>query len=277
MSAPAEPAGQVRQPVRLDGAHVLVVGATGGVGSGVARVLASAGAHVHLSSRDGEAAARLAAELVAAGGAADGYAVDATDPVAVREHVAAVLAQAGRLSGAFCAVGSTPEALGYPAVSDDLAPEVFERPFRLIATSTFLVAREAAAAMARTGGGSVVTLSATLSGGSFGFMAALTATCGAVEAMTRALSGEYAPQGVRVSCVRGDAMPETSTIRATGAGIARLTGRGDDGPAGAPAGPLGRPLTVAETGRAVAFLLSDASTGISGQVLTVSGSPLAGG
>ena len=254
--------------------HLLVFAATGAIGSVTARVLARQGAHVWLSGRDEARSKALAAEIQAEGGRATAHTVDATDPVAVDSYVDTITAEVGRIDGAFNAIGLPPAELGYPARSDDLDVETFLRPLQVILASTFLSSRSAARAMAATGEGSVVTLSASLTGGAFGHMAALTATCGAIEAMTRALSGEYAPQGVRVNCVRGDAMPETSTIQQTGAAQARLAG-GEPGPM--PSGPLGRPLTVAETAQTVAFLLSDAASGMSSQVLTVSGSPLAGG
>ena len=257
----------------LAGRDVLVAGATGGVGSGTARLLARQGAHVWLAARDRARVQALADEIRAEGCAADGHAVDATDAEQVDAWVADVVRRAGAVHGAFTAVGQTPAALGYPARSDTLPAEVFERPLRLVVTSTFLVARSAARAMAPGAGGSVVTLSATLSGGAFAHMAALTAACGAVEAMTYALSGEYLPRGVRVNCVRGDAMPETTTIQETGAAMAALADVA--GPGDPPAGQ-GVPVTVAQTAATVAFLLSDAASGTSGQVLTVSGSPLAG-
>jgi 3-oxoacyl-[acyl-carrier protein] reductase len=63
--------------------------------------------------------------------------------------------------------------------------------------------------------GAIVTLSATLSGMTAANMAGISATCGAIEAMTRSLAGEFGRAGVRVNCVRGSAMPETRTIQET--------------------------------------------------------------
>lgn len=255
--------------------NILVFAATGAIGSGTARVLADRGAHVWVSGRDGQRTRALANELTAAGGAATAHVVDATDPKEIDAYLGEVVDTAGRIDGSFNAIGLPPAELGYPARSDDLDIGVFLRPMQVILASTFATSRASARAMAGAGEGAVVTLSSTLTGGAFGFMAALTATCGAIEAMTRALSGEYGPAGVRVNCVRGDAMPETSTIQQTGA--AQMALMGVDGPQDPPATPLGRPLTVADTAKAVAFLLSDEASGLSSQVMTVSGSPLAGG
>lgn len=96
-------------------------------------------------------------------------------------------------------------------------------------------------------------------------MAGISAACGAVEAMTRALAGEFGPHGVRVNCVRGSGMPETRTIQETFAGQIALTGE----PPKMALPPLGRPISVAETVSTAAFLASDAASGMTGQVVTV--------
>lgn len=124
--------------------------------------------------------------------------------------------------------------------------------------------------MVRQGNGSIVTLSASLTDGNFGYMAGITAACGAIEAMTRSLAGEFGPAHVRVNCVRATAMPETRTIRETTAGVARIVGIPVE--AATPAfGPQRRPLTVRETATAAAFLASDAASGITGQIVNVYG------
>lgn len=258
----------------LAGKRIAVFAATGQVGAATAGVLAAHGAHLALSGRDNERLQLLADRINREGGEASVSLVDATDPVAVAAHLAGVAADGG-LHGAFNAVGRTPAQLGYPARSTELDVGTFLEPYRLIAASTFITTVAAAPLIADSGGGSVVTLSSTLTGGAFANMAALTATCGAIEAMTRSLSGEFAPMGVRVNCVRGDAMPETTTIQETGARQAALTGMDPDTVLSP--GPLGRPITARETAEAVAFLLSDTSGGITSQIVTVSGNPMAGG
>lgn len=261
----------------LDGMTTAVFAATGAIGSGTARVLAGYGAHVVVSGRDGGRAKELANDIQGRGGRATAAAVDATDPREVDAHLAEIIATRGRLDGVFNAIGLPPRELGYPARSADVDADIFLRPVRTILWSTFLTARSGAQVMAEHGGGAVVTLSASLTGGAFANMAALTATCGAIEAMTRSLSGEFGPRGVRINCVRGDAMPETPTIQQTAVGQAALAGVALPDFDMGPPGPLGRPITVEETARAVAFMLSPAASGITSQTLTVSGTPMVGG
>jgi NAD(P)-dependent dehydrogenase (short-subunit alcohol dehydrogenase family) len=252
----------------LQSKHVLVFAATGAIGAGTARVLAREGAAVWLSGRDRARLEALGEEV----GAAGVHVVDAADADAVDRYVG----ERERVDGAFNAIGLPPAALGYPARSADLAPGTFMRPLEVILLSSFLTARAAGARMASDGGGAVVTLSASLGGLAVPFMAALTATCGGIEAMTRSLAAELSPGGVRVNCVRGDAMPETTTIQETMAGTARVLGLPADQVPSPPPTALGRPLTVAETAGTVAFLLSDLARGTTAQVVDVGGQVIPG-
>jgi NAD(P)-dependent dehydrogenase (short-subunit alcohol dehydrogenase family) len=248
--------------------HVLVFAATGAIGAQTARVLAREGARVWLSGRDRARLEVLGEEI----GAAGAHAVDATDPAAVEAYVGGL----SRVDGVFNAIGLTPAQLGYPARSAELDLDTFMRPQQVILLSTFLTSRTAGARMAAEGGGAVVTLSASLGGLAIPFMAALTATCGAIEAMTRSLAAELSPGGVRVNCVRGDAMPETTTIQETMAGTARVLGIAPEALPPMPPTALGRPLTVADTAATVAFLLSDLASATTAQVVDVGGQVLPG-
>lgn len=259
----------------LDSKDVLVFAATGAIGSEAARTFAREGARVWLSGRDSAALERLAREIRAEGGSATCEVVDATDPDAVSDHVERTAESAGGVDAVFNAIGLPPAQLGYPAPSTTQDPDLFLKPMRIIAGSTFLTSRAAAAQMMRQGYGSIVTLSATLSGLAVPHMAGISATCGAIEAMTRSLAGEFGPAGVRVNCVRGSAMPETRTIQETSAGQARILGI-EPGEMQLPPTALRRPITVAETAATAAFLASDASSGMTGQVVTVAAGDVVG-
>lgn len=244
----------------------LVFAATGAVSAGVAHALAQGGAHVHLSARRADAINLLATEIEKSGGKASVATVDATDESAVRTYVDGIAQNADGIDIVFNGIGGRPATLGYPARAAEMTLAQFLIPMQRIVGSQFLTARETARHMSRRRSGSIVMLSATLSGGAFSLMSGISAACGAIEALTRSLAGEYGGFGVRVNCVRGSAMPETRTIQDTFAGRAALLGDVAGGSGGT---LLGRPVTVAETAAAVGYLASDAASGITGQVLTV--------
>lgn len=265
----------------LNNTNVLVFAATGSIGSITARHLAAQGAHVWASGRDADTLDALAKQIVADGGTVDTAVLDATDERAVDDHVdrvAAATTQAGaRIDGVFNAIGSTPPQLGYPAVSTGLDLDTFWKPLHLILGSTFLTARSTARHLTAQGSGSIVTLSASIAGSPVPWMAALTATCAAIEGMTRSLAAELGPAGVRVNCVRGDAIPDTRTIPLTTAGMAAIAGVPPEVFAQQlPAPPLGRPVSALDTARTVAFLLSDAASATSAQVINVASRAMAG-
>ncbi len=78
----------------LENKNAVIYGAAGGIGRGVAKTFAREGARVFLAGRTLEKLEALAAEITAAGGAAEAAVVDALDEDAVNEH-----AQRGGLAG----------------------------------------------------------------------------------------------------------------------------------------------------------------------------------
>jgi 3-oxoacyl-[acyl-carrier protein] reductase len=252
----------------LESKSVLVFAASGAIGSGVARACAREGAHVWLSGRNASTLEALASSTEADGVKATPDVVDALDQAAVETYVNRVVETVGGIDAVFNAIGLPPAELGYPAPSTTQDLEMFLEPARVIVGSTFVTARVAAVPMMRRGHGSIVTLCATLSGIAAPYMAGISAECGAIEVMTRSLAGEFGPAGVRVNCVRGSAMSETRTIRETSAEQARLqeislTRCSYPPPRSAIPSPSPRSRATA------AFLASDASSGMTGQVVTV--------
>lgn len=249
----------------LNGKNALVFAATGAIASETARTFAREGAHVWISGRDAARLAALADQIKADGGQADWEVVDAADQVSVDGYVNR-LAGKTQLDVVFNGIGARPATLSYPAPVEKLDMENFMKPFTLILGSQYLTARAAGLQMVKQGkGGAIVTLSATLSGMAAAFMSNLSATCSAIEGLTRALAGEFGPAGIRVNCVRGSAMPETTTIQETFAGQTELLGQ----PPQLSLPPLRRPITVAETAATAAYLASEYASGMTGQIVTV--------
>jgi 3-oxoacyl-[acyl-carrier protein] reductase len=260
----------------LEGTNAIVFAATGAIGSAVAREFGAAGAALFVSGRSAEAVAELREALEAAGLRAEGAVVDATDEEAVTAWVSRVLGVAGHLDVAFNAIGLRAAEGAYATPATDLSLADFLRPMGVIVASQFLTARAVAPHMVARGSGSIVTLSASLSGLPVPYMAGLTAACGAVEAMTRSLAGEFGPAGVRVNCVRAGGMPETRTIEETTSRMRAALGLPEHAQPPGFDNAMGRPVTVTETARTVALLGSTATSGMTGQVVNVCGGQLIG-
>jgi NAD(P)-dependent dehydrogenase (short-subunit alcohol dehydrogenase family) len=190
----------------------VIYGAGGAIGGAVARAFAREGAKVFLTGRRQVAVEAVAKEIVSAGGSAEAAEVDALDEQEIDRHLQSVIDKAGRVDISFNSVGiAAHETLGIPLTK--MNAEQFSRPISGYTTSYFLTARLAAKHMVPNKSGVIMTVTAlpsrkgTLLNGGYGPAQA------AKEAMTRDLSYELAPQGVRVVSVRPHGIPETSTMR----------------------------------------------------------------
>lgn len=203
----------------LAGKTAVIYGGGGAIGGAVARTFAREGATVHLAGRTAEPLRRVAEEIAAAGGRAETAVLDALDAPAVEAHLDAVLADAGRVDVTLNAIG-VDHVQGRPLA--ELAYDDFDHPVATHLRAAFVTAKAAARPMTAQGAGAILTLStpgARLSGPGFlGYGVA----CAAIEAFSRILAGELGPAGVRVVCLRADAMPDSLATSYTGAMFARV-------------------------------------------------------
>jgi len=190
----------------------VIYGATGAIGGAVARAFAREGASVFLTGRQRASVEALANDIQSAGGSAQAAQVDALDEHAVDAHLQAVIDAVGRVDISFNAAGiANQKALGVPLIDLDL--ERFSTPILGYTRSYFLTARLAARRMIPNKSGVIMTVTAlpgrtgTALNGGYGSAQA------AKEALTRDLSTELAPQGIRVVGLRPHGMPETKTMK----------------------------------------------------------------
>lgn len=190
----------------------VIYGAGGGIGGAVARAFAHEGAKLFLTGRHRASVEAVAKEIKSAGGSAEAAEVDALDEHAVDKHLQSVTDKEGRVDISFNAVGfPNAKILGVPLVELDL--EQFSQPIAAYTRSYFLTARLAARRMVPNKSGVIMTVSAipartgTPVNGGYGPALA------AKEALTRDLSCELAPRGIRVVCLRPHGMPETSMVK----------------------------------------------------------------
>ncbi|MFD7441068.1 SDR family NAD(P)-dependent oxidoreductase [Streptomyces sp. NPDC059909] len=190
----------------------VIYGAGGAIGSAVARAFASEGASLFLTGRHLAPVEVVAEDIVSAGGSAEGAEVDALDERAVDEHLQSVTDKAGRVDISFNAVGiPNTKILGVPLIELDV--EQFSLPITAYTTSYFLTARMAARRMVAKSSGVIMTVTALHSRTGIPLVGGYGPAMAAKEALTRDLSAELAPQGIRVVGLRPQAMPETRTIR----------------------------------------------------------------
>jgi len=229
----------------------LIFGGTGGVGYALAQRLVARKSTVHLAARD---ASRLAACAAALGGV--GHTVcDVTDPAAVVGAVAAAVA-GGKLRGiAYCVGSIVLKPLKRLTVADMLDA------YRLNVLGAMLAVQAAEPAL-RAGKGTVVLFSTVAAASGFPNHAAIAAAKGAVEALTRSLAADLAPD-VRVNCVA------PSLLRTPLA--ASITANETMAKSIAAMHPLPRLGEADDVAAAAAFLLSEDSGWITGQVLAVDG------
>jgi NAD(P)-dependent dehydrogenase (short-subunit alcohol dehydrogenase family) len=191
---------------------VVVYGAGGAIGGAVARAFASERARLFLTGRLRAPVEAVAKDIVAAGGSAEAAEVDALDEQAVDRHLQSVIDQAGRVDVSFNAVGiPDTNIVGVPLLELDV--EQFSLPIIAYTTSYFLTARLAARWMVANKSGVIMTVTALPSRTGTRLNGGYGPAHAAKEALTRDLSAELAPQGIRVVGLRPHGIPETSSMK----------------------------------------------------------------
>jgi 3-oxoacyl-[acyl-carrier protein] reductase len=241
----------------ITGRAVLVTGGTKGIGKGIARVFAQAGAHVAVSGRDAEAGAAAVAELEADGGEAVFVRADVSDAAQIERMVTEAVEQLGGLDVLCTNAGIFPKA--------NLA-EMTERDFdEIFATNvkgTMLAAGAAIPALTRSGHGRII-ITSSITGpitGDPGW-SHYGATKAAQLGFMRTAAIELAGLGITVNAVlpgniESEGMDELGEeyIQKMAATI-----------------PMKRLGTAADIGHAALFLATDEAAYITGQTIVVDG------
>jgi NAD(P)-dependent dehydrogenase (short-subunit alcohol dehydrogenase family) len=248
----------------------VIYGAGGAIGSAVARAFASEGAHLFLTGRCLAPVEVLAKDIVSAGGSAEAAEVDALDEQAMDNHLQSVIDKAGRVDISFNAVGIPDTTiLGVPLV--EMAVEQFSLPITTYTTSYFLTARLAARQMIPNKSGVIIRVTALHSRTGIPLVGGYGPAMAAMEALTRDLSAELAPHGIRVVGLRPQAMPETGTIkeafepRATASGMTWEQWQQSLASRTHPK----RLMTLEEMANVAVFMASDKASGMTGTTVNL--------
>jgi NAD(P)-dependent dehydrogenase (short-subunit alcohol dehydrogenase family) len=190
----------------------VIYGAGGAIGAAVALAFAREGAKLFLTGRRLAPVEAVAKDIVSVGGSADAAEVDALDEPTVEKHLRSLIDRAGRVDISFNAVGIPDTAiLGVPLVELDV--EQFSLPIATYTRAYFLTARQAARHMIPNKSGVIMRVTALHSRMGIALVGGYGPAMAAMEALTRDLSAELAPHGIRVVGLRPQAMPETGTIK----------------------------------------------------------------
>jgi NAD(P)-dependent dehydrogenase (short-subunit alcohol dehydrogenase family) len=254
----------------LDDKVAVIYGAAGAIGGAVARAFAREGARVFLTGRVHAPVKALAKDIALAGGLAEAAQVDALDGPTVDAHLQSVVDRCGRVDISFNAIGLGPaQIVGVPLVEMDV--DRFVLPIRAYAASYFLTARLAARRMIAHGSGVIMTVTALPARSGSRLNGGYGAASAAKEALTRDLSAELAPHGIRVVGLRPHGMPETATMRAVYDLKAQAMGLSWE-QFQAYLANMGHPrrvMTLAEMANVAAFVASDQASGMTGTTVNL--------
>jgi NAD(P)-dependent dehydrogenase (short-subunit alcohol dehydrogenase family) len=242
---------------RLAGRRCLIVGAAGGLGGGIARAFAAAGAPLAVAARSHERVQAIASAIEAERGTAPfAVAFDMRDAAAVERGVQEAHAALGGLDAI---VNAAAIDTGW-ARAGEMALETWDDTISINLSGTYYACRAALALMQR--GSAIVNITSVAGIKAWAEDVAYNASKAGVELLTRTIAVEYAAAGIRANClapgVIDGGLTDVVTVPEEREQLVAMH-------------PMGRMGLVQEVAEAAVWLASDASSFTTGATLTVDG------
>jgi 3-oxoacyl-[acyl-carrier protein] reductase len=181
----------------IEGRVTIITGAGSGMGRATAHVFADEGARLALVDRDGDAVEQVAAEVRAAGGAANAYVADLADGDAIPALVARIRDDLGPID---ILINNAGLSVGAP-IDHELWEKAWDLTIAVNLTAQARMIRACMDDLARNGEGRVVNIASTEGWGATAGGSPYTASKHGVIGLTRSMAVELGPRGINVNCV----------------------------------------------------------------------------
>jgi len=242
----------------LAGKNAVVTGGGSGINFAIARRYAEHGARVALIGRTKQTLDDAAAEIRKSGGTASGHPADVRDYDAVAGAIKAAREQHGEIDLVVCGAAGN-----FPAPVLGMSANGFKSVVDIDLLGTFNTCRAAFEHLRRPGA-SIINISAMQAFTPMAMQAHVCAAKAGVDMLTKCLSIEWGPQGVRVNSIAPGAVDDTE-------GMKRLAPTPEIRKHFTRTVPLGRFATKDEIADLALFLSSDAAAFITGAIVVCDG------
>jgi 2-deoxy-D-gluconate 3-dehydrogenase len=243
----------------LSGRVALVTGGNGGIGLGMAKGLAQAGATLVIAARNAAKSAAAAEELQQLGARVATVEVDVQDQASVKRMAQAALDRFQRIDILVANAG-----INIRKPPQDYAAEEWQQVLDVNLNGPFYCAQAVYPAMKAQGGGKIITIGSMTSIFGLPFAAAYGATKGGIMQLSRSLATAWAKDNIQVNCV----LPGWIDTELTRNARKQVSGLHERVEVRTPAGRWGRPD---DFGGIAVFLASRASDFLTGTAIPVDG------
>ena len=245
---------------RLDGKVAIVTGGNGGIGRGIARGLAGAGASIAIAARNKAKTDEAVAEVKKDFGVeAVGFSIDMRKSADVEAMVKQTAEKFGRLDIVVANAG-----IGIHKPPAELTLEEWDENIEVNLRHTFVISKAAYPYMKKVGGGKIITLGSMTSIFGIEFLPSYGASKGGILSLTRSLAVAWARDNIQVNCI----LPGFIDSGLSAVGRREVPGFEEAVKARTPAGKWGDPVDLAGT---AVFLASPASNFVTGVAIPVDG------